>query len=68
MTQAQSFVALLLGIATLGGITAGLVRHLVKFYLNELKPDGNGGHNLRGRVDRIEIRVDEIYRLLLERS
>jgi hypothetical protein len=68
MTQAQSFVALLLGIATLSGITAGLVRHLVKFYLNELKPDGNGGHNLRGRVDRIESRVDEIYKLLLERS
>ena len=68
MTQAQSFVALLLGIATLCGITAGRVRHLVKFYLNELKPDGNGGHNLRGRVDRIESRVDEIYKLLLERS
>ena len=68
MTQAQPFVALLLGIATLGGITAGLVRHLVKFYLNELKPDNNGGHNLRGRVDRIESRVDEIYKLLLERS
>ena len=68
MTQAQSFVALLLGIATLGGITAGLVRHLVKYYLAELRPDNNGGHNLRGRVDRIEVRVDEIYKLLLERS
>ena len=68
MTQAQSLVGLLLGIATLCGITAGLVRHLVKYYLHELKPDGNGGHNLRGRVDRIETRVDEIYKLLLERS
>lgn len=68
MTQAQSFVALLLGIATLGGMTAGLIRHLVKYYLHELKPDNNGGHNLRGRVDRIENRVDEIYKLLLERS
>ena len=58
MTQAQSLVALLLGIATLGGITAGLVRHLVKYYLAELRPDNNGGHNLRGRVDRIEVRVD----------
>ena len=68
MTQAQSFVALLIGIATLGGITAGLVRHLVKYYLAELRPDNNGGHNLRGRVDRIETRVDEIYKLLLERA
>jgi len=68
MTQAQSFVALLLGIATLCGITAGLVRHLVKYYLAELRPDNNGGHNLRGRVDRIEAQVDRIYQLLLERS
>ena len=66
MTQAQSWLALLLGIATLLGCAAGLVSHLVKYYLAELRPDNNGGHNLRGRVDRIELRVDEIYRLLLE--
>ena len=66
MNQAQSYVALLLGIATLSGFMAGLVRHLVKYYLAELKPDGNGGHNLRGRVDRIEERVDKIYEMLLE--
>ena len=66
MSQAQSYVALLLGIAALGGTMAGLVRHLVKYYLAELKPDGNGGHNLRGRVDRIESRVDKIYEMLLE--
>jgi hypothetical protein len=68
MSQAQSYIALALGLATLGGIMAGLVRHLVKDYLAELRPDNNGGHNLRGRVDRIETRVDEIYKLLLERS
>ena len=66
MSQAQAYVALLLGIATLSGLMAGLVRHLVKYYLSELKPDGNGGHNLVGRVERIEIRVDKIYELLLE--
>ena len=66
MTQAQSFIALALGITALGGTMAGLVRHLVKYYLAELKPDGNGGHNLRGRVDRIEQRVDKIYEMLLE--
>ena len=45
---------------------AGLVRHLVKYYLSELRQDGNGGHNLVGRVERIEVRVDKIYELLLE--
>ena len=68
MNQAQSYVAVLLGIASLSAFAAGLVRHLVKYYLHELKPDNNGGHNLRGRVDRIEVQVDKIYQMLLERS
>ncbi len=68
MSAAQSVVALTIGISTLLGLSAGLVRHLVKYYLSELRPDGNGGHNLRGRVERIEVRVDEIYRILLEKK
>ena len=55
-------------IVTLATAFTAAVRFLVKHYLSELKEDGNGGHNLRGRVDRIEVRVDEIYRLLLERN
>ena len=66
MSQAQVYIALALGIATLSGLMAGLVRHLVKYYLSELRDDGNGGHNLRGRVDRIEARVDKIYEMMLE--
>lgn len=67
MTMAQSWIVIAVGICSLLGIAAGLVRHLVKYYLHELRPDGNGGHNMRGRIDRIEIRVDEIYKLLSER-
>ena len=66
MSQAQAYLAVALGIATLSGLMAGLVRHLVKYYLSELRQDGNGGHNLVGRVERIEIRVDRIYEMLLE--
>ena len=66
MSQAQAYIAVALGIATLSGLMAGLVRHLVKYYLTELRQDGNGGHNLVGRVERIEIRVDKIYEMLLE--
>ncbi len=66
MSQAQAYIAVALGIATLSGLMAGLVRHLVKYYLSELRQDGNGGHNLVGRVERIEVRVDKIYELLLE--
>jgi len=66
MERAQLIVGIALGSFTILGRGAGLVRHLVKYYLSELRPDGNGGHNLAGRVDRIEKRVDKIYEMLLE--
>ena len=65
MTTAQSLLTIGIAVATLLGFAAGLVRHLVKYYLSELKVDGNGGHNLVGRVERIEKRVDSIYELLV---
>ena len=67
MTTAQSLLTLTIAMATLLGFAAGLVRHLVKYYLSELRMDNNGGHNLRGRVDRIEAKVDSIYEMLLQR-
>jgi hypothetical protein len=67
MTAAQSLLAIAIGICTLMGFAAGMVRHLVKYYLSELRMDNNGGHNLRGRVDRIEAKVDSIYEMLLTR-
>ena len=67
MTAAQSLLVIAIGICTLMGFAAGLVRHLVKYYLSELRIDNNGGHNLRGRVDRIEAKVDSIYEMLLQR-
>ena len=66
MERAQLAVGIALGSFTILGLGAGLIRHLVNAYLNELKPDGNGGHNLAGRVERIEQRVDRIYEILLE--
>jgi hypothetical protein len=66
MEQAQLIVGIALGSFTILGLWAGLIRRMVKYYLSELKPDNNGGHNLHGRVERIEQRVDKIYELLLE--
>jgi len=43
------------------------IRFLVKYYLSELLPDGNGGHNLRGKVDRIEQRLDTLMEILLSK-
>jgi hypothetical protein len=66
MNTAQTLLAISLSICSLLGAGFALVRHLVKFYLSELRPDGNGSYNLRGRVERIEARVDRIYEMLLE--
>lgn len=59
--------------STLLGSLAIAVRFLVKHYLSELKP--NGGASLRDEqtrqgasIKRLEDRVDEIYRLLINRS
>ena len=41
------------------------IRYLIKNYLSELKPDGNGGHNLEGRVKRIEDKLDTLYTILI---
>lgn len=49
----------------LGGVTV-LVQFLVKHYLAELKP--NGGESMKDQVGRLETRVDEIYRILLNKS
>lgn len=59
-------MAMILGVIAILSALYGSVRFIVKAMLAELVPDMNGGHNLRGRVDRIEAQVDRIYELLIE--
>ena len=49
----------------LGGVTF-LVQFLVKHYLAELKP--NSGSSMRDELRELSKRVDEIYRILLNRT
>lgn len=51
----------------LGTLIAGL-KWLIIHYLSELKPDNNGGHNLEGRIARLEARIDAIYAHLISRD
>lgn len=57
-----------MGVATVTLLVAFLtgVRHLVKYYLSELKP--NSGSSVKDQVSRLEKRVDEIYTLLISNS
>jgi uncharacterized protein Yka (UPF0111/DUF47 family) len=69
----EQLVGIAVGVCTLVGAFAMSVRHLVKYYLAELKP--NGGTSIKDKirdidekVDKLETRVDEIYRLLIEKD
>lgn len=69
----NEWLGICVAVSTLLGSLAIAVRFLVKHYLSELKP--NGGSSLRDEqtrqgatIKRLEDRVDEIYRLLVNRS
>lgn len=68
----QDWAAFIVAIASLLGTLTVVVRHLVKHYLSELRP--NSGSSLRDKVDvnterlsRVEHRVDQIYLILSEK-
>jgi len=65
---ANDWMALVVSIVTIIGSFIASVRWLVKHYLSELKPDGNGGHNLEGRVARIESKLDTLYQILISQK
>ena len=48
---------------TLVGALAITVRHLVKYYLSELRH--NGGSSLKDSVNRLERQVEEIMKILI---
>ena len=52
-------------LTTLIGTLAITVRHLVKYYLSELRP--NGGSSLKDSVDRLERQVEEIMKILIQK-
>jgi hypothetical protein len=56
-------------IATILGIASTLfmgLKWIVRSFLYELRP--NGGSSLKDTVNRLEARVDEIYKILAERN
>jgi hypothetical protein len=65
---AIDWAGIAVAVTTIVASFAASIRWMVKHYLSELKPDGNGGHNLEGRITRLETRVDQIYALLCEKK
>lgn len=61
----QDWAAFALSISSLIGAFALMIRWMVKHYLAELKP--NGGSSVSDRLNRVESRVDDIYKLLSDK-
>ena len=62
---AQDYAAIAVSVMTIVGGFATAVRWLVKHFLNELRP--NSGSSIKDQVNRLESRVDDIYRMLCEK-
>jgi hypothetical protein len=62
---AADWAALIVSVLTITSGFAMMVKWLVKHYLSELKP--NGGASMMDKVNRLENRVYEIFRLLVDK-
>ena len=61
----NEWAGLAVSVTTLVGATAIGVRHLVKHYLSELRP--NSGSSLKDQVQRLEEKVDRLYEILIKK-
>jgi H+/Cl- antiporter ClcA len=62
---AQDYATLIVAVMTIFGGFVTAVRWIVKHYLNELKP--NGGSSIKDSVQRLEDRIDDLYKLIAEK-
>ncbi len=62
--SAVDWAALIVAIISISASFAGIVRWLVKHYLNELKP--NGGGSIKDKVNSLEEKVDFLTDLVKE--
>jgi len=60
----NEWAGLAVAVTTLVGTLAVTVRHLVKHYLSELRP--NGGSSVKDQVNRLEEKVEFLTDLVLQ--
>ena len=63
--QAQDYATVAVALITIIGAFATSIRWMVKHYLSELHK--NGGTSLRDAIDRLENRVDDLFKLISEK-
>ena len=62
--NAQDWLGMILTLLSILALVAGGVKWLVKHYLSELRE--NGGSSVKDQVNRLEIKVDKLYDILIE--
>jgi hypothetical protein len=62
--NAQDWLGMILTALSILALVAGGVKWLVKHYLSELRE--NGGSSVKDQVNRLEIKVDKLYDILIE--
>lgn len=63
--QLKDYLAVTVAVIAIFTAFAGGIRWMVKHYLNELKP--NGGSSIKDSMNRMEVRIDELYKLIAEK-
>ena len=62
--NAQDWLGTIFTALSILALVAGGVKWLVKHYLSELRP--NGGSSVKDQVNRLEVKVDKLYDILIE--
>jgi hypothetical protein len=62
--NAQDWLGMILTALSILALVAGGVKWLVKHYLSELRE--NGGSSVKDQVNRLEVKVDKLYDILIE--
>ena len=63
--QLKDYLAVAVAVIAIFTAFDGGIRWMVKHYLNELKP--NGGSSIKDSMNRMEVRIDELYKLIAEK-
>ena len=64
--QLKDYLTMAVAVIAIISAFAGSMRWMVKHYLNELRP--NGGSSIKDSISRLEIRVDDLFKLIAEKD
>jgi len=64
--ELKDYLTMAVAVIAIISAFAGSMRWMVKHYLNELRP--NGGSSIKDSISRLEIRVDDLFKLIAEKD